>query len=123
MQIVIPIEPRTKKNSQQIIQVHGRPIIVPSRAYKEYEKACLGYIEADDRVKIDYPVNVECHYYMATKRKCDLNNLLEATTDVLVKAGVLEDDNYNIVAGHDNSRVHYDKECPRTVIKIERCKK
>ena len=63
-------------------------------------------------------VNVKCLYYMQTKRRVDLNNLLEATTDVLVKYKVLEDDNSNIVVSHDGSRVLYDKENPRTEITI-----
>jgi len=67
---------------------------------------------------IDYPVNVECHFYMKTKRKCDLTNLLEAVDDVLVKAAILEDDNYTIIQSHDRSRVHYDKDNPRTEIII-----
>jgi Holliday junction resolvase RusA-like endonuclease len=59
---------------------------------------------------------------MGTHRKCDLTNLLEAIDDVLVKAGVIEDDNYTIIASHDGSRVHYDKENPRTEIIITEVK-
>lgn len=115
--ITIPIEPRTKKNSQQIVMCKGRPIIIPSKQYKEYEKQALIYLMFNPLI-IDYPVNVECHYYMKTRRKCDLVNLLECTLDVLVKGGILEDDNHNIVVSHDGSRVHYDKENPRTEIII-----
>ena len=57
---------------------------------------------------------------MKTKRKCDLTNLLEAIDDILVKYHVIADDNYNIVAAHDGSRVKYDKENPRTEVFIER---
>lgn len=55
---------------------------------------------------------------MQTHRRVDLNNLLEAATDTLVSAGILEDDNSRIVVSHDGSRVYYDKENPRTVIEI-----
>lgn len=114
---IIPIEPRTKKNSQQIITVHGRPIIIPSAQYKKYEKEAIRYIEPP-KTPIETPVNVKCMFYMGTRRRVDLNNLLECATDVLVNAGVLEDDNSNIVVGHDGSRVHYDKAFPRTEITI-----
>ena len=117
MKIVIPLDPRTKKNSQQIIMTHGRPIIIPSSQYKKYEKEALRYIDTPE-ICIDHPVNVECHFYMATHRKVDLNNLLECATDVLVHAGVLVDDNSDIVVSHDGSRVHYDKAAPRTEIFI-----
>lgn len=115
----IPIEPRTKKNSQQIIQVNGRHIIIPSTAYKKYEKEAIYYLlNGKPETPIDYPVNVECKFYMGTRRRVDLTNLLECADDVLVNAGVLADDNSNIVVSHDGSRVHYDKENPRTEIVI-----
>ena len=119
--LTIPIEPRTKKNSQQIIMCKGRPMIIPSKQYKEYEKQALIYLMFNPLI-IDYPVNVECHYYMKTRRKVDLVNLLECTLDVLVRAGILEDDNSSIVVSHDGSRVHYDKENPRTEIIITEVK-
>lgn len=64
-------------------------------------------------------MNVRCVYYMKTARRVDLANLIEATTDILVKARVLEDDNCRIVAAHDGSRVDYDKRNPRAEIWIE----
>lgn len=116
-QLTIPIEPKTKKNSQQIIMCKGRPMIIPSKQYKDYEKQAMMYLLFNPAC-VDYAVNVECHFYMGTKRKCDLTNLLEAVDDILVKAGILEDDNYTIIESHDGSRVHYDKENPRTEIFI-----
>ena len=49
----------------------------------------------------------------------DLTNLLEAADDVLVKYGVLADDNSNIIVSHDGSRVMYDPKFPRTEIIIK----
>jgi len=59
---------------------------------------------------------------MPTHRKCDLTNMLECIDDVMVKAGLLDDDNFNIIASHDGSRVLYDKSNPRTEVYIERQK-
>lgn len=117
LKIVIPITPRTKKNSQQIVIVHGRPIIMPSKLYKQYEKECGEYMPKIDE-PINYPVNVKCVYYMPTRRRCDLNNLLEASTDLLVHYKILEDDNYSICQSHDGSRVYYDKDNGRCEIEI-----
>ena len=112
-------EPRTKKNSARILNGRaGRPYVAPSKAFVEYEEACLWQIRKP-RTPISARVNVRCIYYMKTRRKVDLANLIEATCDILVKAGVLEDDNSQIVAGHDGSRVSYDKENPRAEIWIE----
>jgi Holliday junction resolvase RusA-like endonuclease len=123
--IVIPIEPRTKKNHQQIIRNKstGALMVIPSKQYKEYEKDCMEHIPTEYKKRIDYPVTVSCKFYMGTKRKCDLVNLLQSIDDILVRAGVLADDNFTVIESHDGSRVLYDKECPRTVIEIKRTKK
>lgn len=120
-EFVLPGNPVTKKNSQRIITVCGRPKIVPSKQYKAYEEMCGWNLPARLKAaKIAYLVNLKCVYYMQTHRRVDLVNLLEATCDILVKYGVLEDDNCNIVVSHDGSRVEYDKENPRVEIEIRR---
>lgn len=118
MKIEIPIEARTKKNSQQIVIIKGRPVIIQSKQYKQFEKDCAPFIP---RLKkpIDEPVNVKCTFYRATRRRVDLSNLIASVNDILVKYGVLADDNRNIVYAQDGSRVFYDKENPRTIIEIE----
>lgn len=120
MRIVIPINPITKKNSQQIIynKALNRSFLIPSKQYREYELMAGQYL-LSVRKGIDYPVNIKCVYYMKTKRKVDLVNLQEATLDVLVKYGVIKDDNSSIVVSMDGSRVEYDKLSPRTEIWIE----
>lgn len=122
IKLTLDLPPRSKKNSQQILINHrtGRPFISPSSAYKAYRKAALMMIPASAKRHISSPVNVKAVYYMPTRRAVDLTNLLEATDDVLVDAGVLEDDNCRIIVGHDGSRVLYDKEHPRTEITITR---
>ena len=44
LMFTIPITPVTKKNHQQIVKAGGRYIVVPSKQYKEYEKATKQYI-------------------------------------------------------------------------------
>lgn len=111
--------PRTKKNSARILQGRGgRRFVAPSAAFEEYQTGCLWQIRAPPE-PISARVNVRCVYYMATRRKVDLANLIEATCDILVTAGVLADDNSRIVAAHDGSRVDYDKQNPRVEIWIE----
>lgn len=114
----IPLPPVTKKNSQRIVTGKtGKPFLIPSKQYTEYERAALWHIQRPDK-PIDYAVTVKCLFYMPTLRKVDLTNLLEAVDDVLVKAGVLADDNNTIIASHDGSRVYYNKDHPRTEIVI-----
>ena len=115
----IPLIPVTKKNSQRIVVRNGKPCILPSEKYKEYEGAALWFIPK--RITpIDFPVNIKCVFYMPNHRPCDLTNHLESIDDVMVKAGLLKDDNYKILASHDGSRVLVDKDKPRTEVEIIR---
>lgn len=115
---IIPICPRTKKNHSQVITVNGRPRVIPSKQYAQFEKDCGAYIHCKNQ-NIDSPVNIKCVYYMDTRRRVDLINLLGATMDILVHYGVIADDNSKIVASHNGSFVSYDKENPRTEIEIK----
>lgn len=119
---VVSLPPISKKNSQQILTNPrtGKPFIMPSKKYKEYERDALWFIPKG--LMIDKPVNVQCLFYMPTRRKCDLVNMQEAILDVMVKAGLLADDNYSIVQSMDGSRVLYDKNHPRTEVYITEMK-
>ena len=111
--------PHTKKNSQVIAKHNGRTFVVQNKLYKKYEKECLNVIVPPEK-PIDEPINLKCHFFMPTRRRVDLTNLLSAINDILVKAEVLEDDNSSIVYSMDGSRVFYDKDDPRTEITITR---
>ena len=113
-------QPITKKNSQRIVtnSKTKRPMILPSKQYKEFEAAAAQYIKPPTE-PIDKPVNVRCLYYMQNARACDLTNLLEATHDILVKHKVLSDDNSKVIYAVDGSRVYHDKLTPRTEVFIE----
>lgn len=118
----IPLNPRTKKNSQRIVKNKktGKQMILPDTKYKEYEKEAGWFIRNPKQKPIDYPVNVKCLFYRENEIRCDLTNLLEAIDDILVKYGVLADDKFKIIAGHDGSRVFIDRDNPRTEIEITR---
>lgn len=112
--------PITKKNSQ-VIGVNkktGRLFITQSKQYKEYERAD-GYFIPVKWEMIETPVNIKCLYFMPTRGRVDLTNLLEATDDILVHYGVIKDDHSGILDSHDGSRVLYDKNNPRVEIEIE----
>ena len=120
LKFVIPVRPATKKNSGQIVMRGKYPVLLPSKAYLAFEKASLPYLKQvkDTAGVINYPVNVQCTFYTETKRKIDLPNLLNAIDDAMVKSGLIIDDNRDIIAGHDGSRVFHDKFNPRIEIVI-----
>lgn len=117
IKIVIPLNPVTKKNSLRVVRTaYGKPRVLPSEQFERYEKDALKLLPK--RRTIDYPVNVRALFYMKTRRKVDLTNLLEALDDVLVKARIIDDDNSRLIVSHDGSRVLHDKTNPRTEVTI-----
>lgn len=129
IEFIIPLKPCVKKNSQQIVFIPSKyssvmsiktkkpvsPRIIQNERYRSYEKACKDYIPDSN---IDYPVNVKTVFYMPTRRRVDLSNLLEAIHDIMTKYNCISDDNCNIIYSTDGSCVKYDKENPRTEVEI-----
>lgn len=115
MKFTIPIPPVTKKNHGQIVMVSGRPVLLPSPQYRAYEKDARHFVPRD---RVEGPVEVTARFYMPTRRRVDLTNLLQGLDDLLVACHLVEDDNSTIIASHDGSRVLYDKENPRTEVDI-----
>ena len=118
IKFTIHVAPVTKKNSQRIIENKKtkKLMIIPSAAYIQYEKDAHWFIPRVET--IEGPVNVKAIFYMPTKRRVDLVNLEEALLDVLVKEGLLADDNHLVVHSMDGSYVDYDKNNPRTEVYI-----
>lgn len=119
MKITIPVVPRSKKNSQQIIinPRTKRPMIIQSKLYTNFERECGLYLK-EYKSNIDYSVNLKVKFYVPDKRKRDIANYIEAIQDILVKYEVLKDDNYNIVTSLDGTRMYIDKLNPRVEIEI-----
>ena len=121
MKIVIPLQCRSKKNSQQIYinKKTNKPFVSQSEIYKEFERNC-GYFLKKYQTNISYPINLKCTFYVKDKRKRDIVNLLNAIQDILVKYKVIADDNYNIVQSVDGSRIIYEKGREETIIEINK---
>lgn len=122
--LVIEGVPRVKKNNQHVTWRGGRPIKVNTAAYGTW--LARAEVEIFEQIMESYSglqpiteaVNLRCRFFMDTARRVDLSALYEGIQDVLVKLGVLDDDNYNIVASHDGSGVEIDRERPRMEITI-----
>lgn len=115
--ITLKGRPATKKNSGRIVFKNGKRIIIPSEAYENYEDACLWQL-AGKKLHISGIVVVECKYYLPNKRSWpDLIGLLQATSDILTKAGVIDDDKW-ICSYGDSCIAGIDKDNPRAEIRI-----
>lgn len=120
MEIKIPLLARSKKNSEQIIwnRNTGRPMIIQSKIYKQFEKDCGIFLSRYKGKAINEPINLKCTFIVPDRKKRDLTNLENAIADILVKYQILQDDNYNIIAGWDGSRIIYKKGQAGITIKI-----
>lgn len=117
MEIVIQGQPRTKKNSSRIaLTPDNKRVLLPSKAYKTYEKVAL--IQLARVQAIHGPVSVLCRYYLQNRAHWpDLVGLLQATSDILQAAGVIDDDKY--IVNYDGSMIAgLDKDNPRVEIII-----
>lgn len=118
LKIVIPGRPATKKNSSKIVRYGGITKVVPSDAFLEYQNIALLYLRRYKQVFGD-PVSMCCHYWLPDQRWWpDLVGLLQATSDILEKAGILEND--RLVADYNGSCIAgIDKFKPRVEIIIK----
>ena len=119
VKLVLPGRPITKKNSQRIIinRRTGRPQVIQSERYMEYEAACLWHLK-NYRVKFSGPVWVKARYWMPNRRGWpDLIGLLQATCDILEKARIIVNDRY-VVKLDGSELVGVDKQNPRAEIEI-----
>ena len=127
IQYMIRGDPRTKKN-HAMIAASGRkcPVchkpekqwIRQGTAHDDYAEMALWQLNPKPKTPIDVPVNVQCVFYMKTRRKVDKINLEATIHDLLVQAGILADDNRDIIASTDGSRVYLDPSDPRVEITI-----
>lgn len=122
-------QPAVKKSNQKVVTVRRRlpngevrltRIKVDTPAYKAWHQDAVKQLLAQPRpsTPIDYPVNLQCRFYLASQQRVDLSALYEGIQDVLVELGILADDNYKIVASHDGSGATPDKFAPRLEVTI-----
>lgn len=126
---VIPLDPRTKKNSHRIAG-KGRRCPVCGKFQQQfirngdvsadYAIFAAPYLHPGPEKPIDEPIQLVYRLYTGTWHRKDDLNLYEMLDDILVHEGVLKDDDRKIIRSRDGSRVLYDKERPRSEIYIYR---
>lgn len=126
---IIPLPPVTKKNHNNLVDYGAQcPLckrrqyskVLPSTQFATYKEDIEPYmVLLKSKVGyIDYPVNLKCIFYCNVKRKSDLVGYIQSIQDIMTDYGVISDDNRDVVASIDGSRVLYDKDNPRTEITI-----
>jgi len=115
---VIAGRPATKKNSGRIVKFGKRMALLPSKAFETYQEVALWQLKKH-KERFEVNVHVQCKYYLPNKAHWpDLVGLLQATSDILEKSGILEND--RLIVSYDGSRImEIDKDNPRVEIFIE----
>lgn len=103
LKLVIPGRPTTKKNSARVVKRGKFTKVLPSEAFEQYEKIALLQLRRYKNV-FDGPVSMKCLYWLPDRRWWpDLVGLLQATSDILEKAGILEND--RLIRDYDGSHI------------------
>ncbi len=112
--------PRNKKNSRRYLRLGKFTKSVPSEAYCRWQDEAVPAIERlfAGTPAIDRPVNVRALFYVEADRRVDASGLYDGIADILVRAGVLADDNRRILVSWDGSRVFVDRKRPRVELLI-----
>lgn len=117
--LVVYGRPATKKNSSRVVMAGKYPRVLPSKAFAQYEQDCLKQLQFfKQRVRVSGPVAIRCRYYMPDFRSWpDLVGLLQATSDILTTACIIDDDMW--IVSYDGSEIAgVDRHNPRVEIDI-----
>lgn len=113
-------ETPAKKNSRIVLR-NGRNI--PSKRYQDWHNSAVEQIKLLHIVPdnpIDYPVLIHLSFVHGDLRRRDSDNGCSSVMDLLVDAGVLADDNWQIVRdiGINNTYKKNDAYCEITIQEI-----
>lgn len=124
---VIPLDTRTKKNHQTIAGSgpkcplcgkRKKQFVRQGHANTEYTAQAAQYLNPKPPKPLSGPVWLQYNVYMKTRRRVDDLNLYASLDDLLVKEGILSDDNISVIRCRNGSFVTYDKAAPRAEIRI-----
>lgn len=112
-------EVASKKNSKVLARVKGRPMLLPSRKYQEWEKRARLAIMAEGRPTVPLKAaRLFMVIFHGDMLKRDSNNATQGVQDVLVDMGVIQDDNWMVIGTPEV--VHMvDVEDPRLEVTVE----
>jgi Holliday junction resolvase RusA-like endonuclease len=107
------------KNQKQIFvnKRTGKPFITSSQASKVWTEDALWQLKGQKPIT-EYPVTVAMTFYFKGKHSKDLDNCTTSVLDVLVTAGILEDDDCFHVDNLEISFGGIDKEDARVEVVI-----
>lgn len=96
LQFTLPGIPKPKKNSKQIFFRHGKMVVIPSALHKQWHEETMWLLKKYQKYRFKQ-CGIKVWFYPPNKRRFDMSNAFESLADVLVDAGILEDDSASLV--------------------------
>jgi len=119
LEIVLKGRIPSKKNSKQWVGNGNRKFLIPSKNYAIWHEEQMWELK---KYKVKSPItrcSMIVEIAFPDNRKADISNKIESVNDLLVDAGILEDDDHRILHSLNLKSLGVDKENPRAVIIIE----
>lgn len=85
----------SKKNSKMIVWRGKVPLLLPSANFTKWHKEALKQLTGIKPIKSN---KLSITFFSENNRKWDLSNRAESVMDLLVDAGLIEDDNYTVIS-------------------------
>jgi len=116
MNITLLSQVPSQKNSKIVgtNRFTGKTFVTSNRIVKDWQEEAAWQLKAEALV-IPGKVVIDYTFYMKDKRRRDLDNMVATVNDALVKAGVIEDDSWQLLE-IGGARGEYDKLNPRVVL-------
>jgi len=106
----------SKKNNR-VNTKSGRSF--PSAKYREWEYVAMVQLRGYNHLRIEKVTRIQLEFAWPDNRKADLTNKAESVMDMLVKIGILKDDNWKVVPELHLKSLGVNKEDPGVEIWIE----
>lgn len=83
----------SQKNRKRIYtnRKTGKPFIASDETVKDWQKDALLQLKGKRPVQV-YPISLTAVFFVRDDRRHDLDNMVAGCMDILVKAGILQDD-------------------------------
>ena len=118
MEIIIEGNTPSQKNQKKVRCAGGVPRLYTHPKVKEWQDSALLQLKSKYKGQFDNKVTIAYHFYVKDNRRRDIDNLVASVNDVLVKAGLVSDDDWKHLAiGGADAEV--DKDNPRVVLYVE----
>lgn len=114
--IVISGQTPAQKNSKKMSYASGRAILYTAPAVKAWQESASWQLKGKKQYTGE--VIVSYIFHVKDNRRRDIDNMICTVNDALVKAGIIEDDSWQILE-IGGAVADYDKENPRAEIFIE----